>query len=149
MIRVTDLVGAFLILASTGTSILAPLLPVTQVTAASVRKRRSRCSHFATNDVLPHRIKYSLVSKCKDVIPTALVTYRRINVILDLNSVVCILLRVLDQVQVQGFLLTQHCLNTCLVFYSVTATCFGRMTIFKRKFLNLKMVKQCCVRRKP
>jgi hypothetical protein len=39
--------------------------------------------------------------------------------------------RVLDQVQVQGFGLTQHCLNTCLVFYSITATCFGRMTIFR------------------
>jgi hypothetical protein len=29
----------------------------------------------------------------------------------------------IDQVQVQGFCLTQHCLNTCLVFYSITATC--------------------------
>jgi hypothetical protein len=38
-----------------------------------------------------------------------------------LNLAVCILLRVLDQVQVQGFRLTQHYLNT--------ATCFGRMTI--------------------
>jgi hypothetical protein len=54
-----------------------------------------------------------------------------------LNLVVCILLRLLDQVQ--GFHLTQHCLNSCLVFYSVTATCFGRMTIFKwllNKILN-------------
>jgi hypothetical protein len=46
-----------------------------------------------------------------------------------LNLVVCILLRVLDQVQVQGFRLTQHCLNTCLVFYSIATTCFGRMTM--------------------
>jgi hypothetical protein len=37
-------------------------------------------------------------------------------------------------VQVQGFRLTQHCLNSCLVFYSITATCFGRMTIFRWKF---------------
>jgi hypothetical protein len=29
-------------------------------------------------------------------------------------------------VQVQGFRLTQHCLNTCLVFYSITATYFSR-----------------------
>jgi hypothetical protein len=34
-------------------------------------------------------------------------------------------------IQVQGFRLTQHCLNSCLVFYSLTTTCFGRMTIFK------------------
>jgi hypothetical protein len=33
-----------------------------------------------------------------------------------LNLVVCILLRVLDQVQ--GFCLTQHCFNSCLLFYS-------------------------------
>jgi hypothetical protein len=43
---------------------------------------------------------------------------------LILNLIVCILLRVLDQVQ--GFRLTQHCFNSCLVFYSITATCFGR-----------------------
>jgi hypothetical protein len=45
-----------------------------------------------------------------------------------LKLVVCILLRVLDQVQ--GFRLTQHRSNSCLLFYSITATCFGRMTIF-------------------
>jgi hypothetical protein len=39
-----------------------------------------------------------------------------------LNLVVCILLRVLDQVQ--GFRQTQHCLNSCLIFYSIIATCF-------------------------
>jgi hypothetical protein len=93
-----------------------------------------------------------------------------------LNLVVCVLLRVLDQVQ--GFHLTQHCLNSCLlllfnnrymfrsydhlqveiyflyavrltcvnnlelgcflfyfIFYSITATCFGRMTIFRRKYI--------------
>jgi hypothetical protein len=38
--------------------------------------------------------------------------------LLFLNFVVCILLRVLDQVKVQGFRITQHCLNTCLIFYS-------------------------------
>jgi hypothetical protein len=41
-----------------------------------------------------------------------------------------------NQVQVQGFRLTQHCLNTCLVFYSITATCFDRMTIFKGKYMH-------------
>jgi hypothetical protein len=49
-----------------------------------------------------------------------------------LNLVVCILLRVLDQVQVQGFRLTHHCFNTWLVFYLIAAACFGRMTIFRR-----------------
>jgi hypothetical protein len=51
-----------------------------------------------------------------------------------LNLVVFILLRVLDQVQ--GFRLTQHCLNSCLLFYSITATCFGRMTIFRSSALD-------------
>jgi hypothetical protein len=44
-----------------------------------------------------------------------------------LNLVVCILLHVLDQVQ--GFCLTQHRFNTCLLFYSITATCFGPTSI--------------------
>jgi hypothetical protein len=30
--------------------------------------------------------------------------------------------------QVQGFRLTQRWLNSCLLFYSITATCFSRMT---------------------
>jgi hypothetical protein len=33
------------------------------------------------------------------------------------------------EVQVQGFQITQHCLNSCLVFYSITATCSGRVAL--------------------
>jgi hypothetical protein len=46
--------------------------------------------------------------------------------------------------QVQGVRLTQQCLNACLVFYSITATCFGRMTIFKQKYLFLYAVRLTC-----
>jgi hypothetical protein len=44
------------------------------------------------------------------------------------------LIRMVDQVQ--GFRLTQHCFfNSCFVFFSITATCFGLMTIFRRKYV--------------
>jgi hypothetical protein len=50
----------------------------------------------------------------------------RIELRRTLKLVVCILLRVLGQVQ--GFRLTQR---IGLNIYSVTATCFGLMTIFR------------------
>jgi hypothetical protein len=53
---------------------------------------------------------------------------------LILKLVVCILLRVLGQVQ--GFRLTQHWFQ---YFYLVTATCFGLMTIFRRKIRVMKL----------
>jgi hypothetical protein len=57
-----------------------------------------------------------------------------------LSLVVCILLRVLDQVQ--GFRLMQHCLNSCLLFlFKLTATCFGLMTILKQKYIFLYAVR--------
>jgi hypothetical protein len=56
------------------------------------------------------------------------------QIIVILKLVVCILLRVLGQVE--GFRLTQHWFEYFI--YLVTATCFGLMTIFKRK--RLKMV---------
>jgi hypothetical protein len=51
---------------------------------------------------------------------------------LILKLVVCVLLRVLGQVQ--GFRLTQHCFE---YFYPVTATCFGLMTIFRWKYIHV------------
>jgi hypothetical protein len=49
----------------------------------------------------------------------------------NLILVVCILLRVLDQVQC--FRLTQHCFNSFLLFYSITDTCFGRIELLLLK----------------
>jgi hypothetical protein len=56
----------------------------------------------------------------------------------DLNLGVCILLRVLDQVQ--GFpsnaTLFQYFFT---ILFKITATCFGRTTIFMRKYIHWKL----------
>jgi hypothetical protein len=41
-----------------------------------------------------------------------------------------------------GFL-SNATLNSCLVFYSKTATCFGRMTIFKMQITTFKSIDPC------